>query len=439
MRVVKRTGLLMLIVMLMFISGTSMLFAKGTQEKQGAGGKKEAAAGKQVVNYWSRNGAPLGTVMGNMIKEFNKANPDVQVKMQIMTWGGEYYSKIRSSIMVGKAPEIFDVAVYAPAMFLKYVESYTADDLKQVGINTSDYLETTWKALNFGGKYYGIPIGVFPIGLFYNKDLFQKAGLDPAKPPTNRTEFIEYGKKLTQDTDGDGKIDQWGTMEVDWYNLVGWIWESFMVQNGGSLLNKDNTKATFDSKEGVEALDLYVDFIRKYKISPPPGNVPAAFASQKIAMSIDFIHGLSGFKGKVNFGVNRMPSFFNKRPHMSWSSMNIFLSPKGLRKDAGKWQATMKFVKWVMGTDFQKRFALEAGEMPSRLSAFDALKTDPLLGDIAGTLASSQIFFPPSIKDATQMFSIIADAMGQAFAGKGSSEKILADAAKRVDQVLAAQ
>ena len=151
-------------------------------------------------------------------------------------------------------------------MFLKYVDSYTKDELSQVGINTSDYLENAWNALKFDGKYYGIPIGVFPIGLFYNKDLFQKAGLDPAKPPTNKSQFIEYGKKLTKDTNGNGKIDQWGTMEVNWYNLVGWIWESFMVQNGGSLLDKDNTKATFDSKAGIEALNLYVDFVRKYKI-----------------------------------------------------------------------------------------------------------------------------------------------------------------------------
>ncbi len=430
----KALGILFLAVVLMFSAGT-MLFAGGEGEE----GAEETGSAKQVVNYWSRNGGPLGTVMETMVQEFNAANPDIEVKLQVMTWGGEYYSKVRSAIMVGEAPEIFDVSVYAPAMFLKYVESYTEDDLRQAGIDISEYAQSAWNALKFDGRYYGVPIGLFPIGLYWNKDMFAEAGLDPNAPPTNASEFIEYGKALTKDTDGDGEIDQWGTIEVNWYNLVAWIWESFLVQNGGSLLNEDNSKAAFNTQAGIDALNLYVDFVRKYKISPLPGDAPEAFGTGKVGMIIDFAHGLAGFKSRegLNFGITRMPAFFSERPNMSWSSMNIFLSPKGLRKDAGKWNATMTFIGWIMGTDFQTRFAEGAGELPSKMDAFEALNSDPYLADVAAAIAEGLIFFPPSVVDATEIFTVMGDSMGQAFAGESSVEEVLAEAEKQVNQILA--
>ncbi|NOY07475.1 MAG: ABC transporter substrate-binding protein [Spirochaetes bacterium] len=441
MRGIKRAGILMLAVVLMFAFSTSVLFAKGTQEKQkAAAGKKEAApAGKVVVNYWSRKTGSDGDVFSEFIKGFNTANPNIEVKMQVLPWG-EYYGKVRASILTGNAPEVFDVSVYSPPMFLKYVESFTKEDFTKAGINMADYAASAWEAVKFNGKYYGFPDGIVPLGFYYNPVLFKAAGLNPSTPPKNLKEFVEQGKKLTKDTNGDGKINQWSIIMTDNNMMRTWFWESILDQNGKSLLNADKTKANFNNKAGLDAINVFLDMSRKYGIAPKvPGNSGNAFITKLAAMDFDGVWTRKMFKDKITFATAPMPQLGSVKPAI-WSSMDIFLFPKGYRtKNPAKWEATMSFAKWVMSKKFQLEYTKAAGQLASRLDALNdpELRADPHVNGFLEEVSSGMVVYAPALKTTQEIYGVISESLAAVFAGKLSAEKALAQSEKQVNQILA--
>lgn len=394
------------------------------------------AADKVVVNYWSRKAGPDHAIVEEMVEQFNKTHPGIEVKFQVMPWGAAYYSKIRSSILAGNPPEIFDVAVYAPPMFRQHVESFSKQELEAMGIQERDHLWTAMEPVRFDDRYYGISLGMLPLGLYYNKDLFSRAGLDPEKPPRNLAEFVECGKKLTKDTNGDGKVDQWGFMVGKTANPNLWIWESILVQNGGSLFNKEKTKAAIHSKAGLEALNIMLDFSRKYKISPPTlSDSAAAFVAKKVGMFIGGIWMVPSFKKKVPSSAAAPVPQFGSRTPAAWSSMDIYLYPKGKRKETKKWKATMTYSQWVAGAEGQKFYAQFF--LPTRLETLKspAIQADPYMSRFAA--GSGNLFFPPAHPSTQEIYDITWNAIQGAFAGTLTAEKALAQAEEQANKVLA--
>jgi multiple sugar transport system substrate-binding protein len=396
------------------------------------------AAEKQTLNYWSRSQGPDDLIKIKMIDEFNRTHPGIEVKVQFMTWGGSYYGKTRSAILAGNPPELFDVAAYAPLLFKGNVETFSAEELEQeMGIKLSEHVASAWDVLRIEGRYYGTVLSVLPMALYYNKDMFKEAGLDPEKPPRNLKEFVEYGKKLTKDKDGDGTIDQWGFVVGKTLNPNFWIWESILVQNGGFLLNDDKTKANFNNKAGLDALNLLLDFGRKDKIAPPTlaDTVPlASFAAKKAAMAIGGIWQIPGFrKLKLPFGTAPLPQY-GARP-AAWASVDSYFFPKGMRKDAKKWKAIMTYAGWVSGPegqDFYSRMFL-----PTMLKVVNgpATQDDPHFGPIAKGVGDT--YFPPSTKATQKIYGIVWSSLEGALAGKLSAAEALATAEEQTNMVLA--
>jgi multiple sugar transport system substrate-binding protein len=393
------------------------------------------AGDKVTVNYWSRKAGPDHAIVEKMVDQFNRTHEGIEVKFQVMPWGAAYYSKIRSSILAGSPPEIFDVAVYAPPMFRQYVESFSKQELEEMGINEGNHLWKAMEPVKFDDRYYGISLGMLPLGLYYNKELFAKAGLDPEKPPRNLTEFVEYGKKLTKDIDGNGKIDQWGFMVGKTTNPNLWLWGSILVQNGGSLLNKNKTNAAINSKAGLDALNIMLDFSRKYKISPPMlTDSAASFVAKKVGMFIGGIWMVPSFKTKVPSSASAPLPQFGSESAAAWSSMDIYLFPKGKRKETEKWKAAMAYSKWVAGPEGQKFYAQFF--LPTRLETLKspAIQADPYMSRFAS--GSANLFFPPAHPATQEIYDITWSAIQGAFAGNLTAEKALAQAEEQANKVL---
>ncbi len=395
------------------------------------------AAEKPTVNYWSRKSGPDHIVVQKMVDFYNKVQSKAKVKVQFLTWGGAYYGKIRSSILSGNPPELFDVAAYAPPMFYNNVESFSADDLAKMGINVSDYVQSAWDVVKHKGKYYGTVNAILPLGLYYNKDMFKEAGLDPNKPPTNLDEFVAYAKKLTRDTNGDGKIDQWGTMLRNSMNSTLWEWEGTMVQNGGMLLNKEMTKANFNNKLGIDALNQMLDYSRKYKIAPTSlADAWKAFAAKKVAMIFSGPWMIRGFKGKVNFGTAMMPQFGSVRP-AAWASLDIYFFPKGMRKDKEKWKATMDYAGWVAGDEGMKFYAQMFVPTQLKMLKSPTITKDPYMAAFAKAAETGGIYFPQANKAMQEIYGVIWSSLQAAFAGKITPEEALSQAEEQTNIILA--
>ena len=81
-----------------------------------------------------------------------------------------------------------------------------------------------------GGKTWGIPFQRSTIVLYWNKDLFKEAGLDPNKPPANWDEMVEYAQKLTKG-DASGKVTQWG-VQIPSSGFPYWLFQGLTTENG---------------------------------------------------------------------------------------------------------------------------------------------------------------------------------------------------------------
>ena len=162
--------------------------------------------------------------------------------------------------------------------------------------------------------------------LYYNKDMFREVGLDPEKPPTNWDELIEYGKLLTRDVTGDGKVDEWGLTfplkadEGGVYYYITHLWQA-----GGELYNEDFTAVAFNDEFGEKAAQFWWDLLHEHEITPlaPPAQ---GFQTGRIAMELGTSARLAAHLEQVTFelGIAHMPSDEVKVTGLGGGNLAIF-------------------------------------------------------------------------------------------------------------------
>jgi sn-glycerol 3-phosphate transport system substrate-binding protein len=118
-----------------------------------------------------------------------------------------------------------------------------------------------------GGKTWGIPFQRSTVVLYWNKELFKEAGLDPNKPPASWAEMVDYAKKLTK-KDASGNVAQWG-VQVPSSGFPYWLFQGFTTQNNVILMNKEGTQTFYDHPAVIEALGFWVDLSRKHGVMKP--------------------------------------------------------------------------------------------------------------------------------------------------------------------------
>ncbi len=143
-------------------------------------------------------------------------------------------------------------------------------------------------------RFYGLPRFTSVNLLWYNKALFEAAGLDPEAPPKTWEEFVDYCKKTTYDSDGDGKIDKWGVVMSFGTPYGATIqWELLLYLNGGQMFDDDNN-ILFNGPEGVQALTMLRELFDLGVVEPSSLSNPGGweqghvFTEGHTAMTIDW-------------------------------------------------------------------------------------------------------------------------------------------------------
>ena len=224
-----------------------------------------------------------------IVNSFHAAEPRITVKVTVSDWE-PYWDKLQTLLAGGAAPDVFamdgplfpdyagrdvllDLSSYIQA------ESYPLSSLADLAVKdfaTSD------------GRQMGLPRDLNVIALFYNKKMFDAAGIPYPDDSWDWNKLIEVGKKLTLDKNKDGKIDQWGlyTETTDMENY----WSSLVWQNGGDILAPDGKTTVLDSPGATGGLQFLQDLIWKHKVVPDPAlfaETGDAFEQGKAAMEIN--------------------------------------------------------------------------------------------------------------------------------------------------------
>jgi len=310
-----------------------------------------------------------------IVKTFTDANPSITVNVTVSDWE-PYWAKLQTGLAGGAAPDVFamdgplgpdyqtrdallDLTPYVQA------ENY---DLGQLDANAVKDFTTA------DGGQFGLPRDLNVIALYYNKKMFDEAGVPYPDGTWDWDKLVEVAHKLTKDTNGDGIPYQWGvyTETTDMENA----WSSLVWQAGGDILAPDGTKTALDTDQAAQGLQFLQDLIWKEKVLPDPAlfaETGDPFESGKAAMEIngswlvptDEAAGLEfGIaplpKGPVAQATSVNPTGAviykgTKSPDAAWALVKYLASPEAQEKIMAL-KASVPVNKEILSTTYASAF-----------------------------------------------------------------------------------
>ncbi|HEX8464243.1 MAG TPA: ABC transporter substrate-binding protein [Abditibacterium sp.] len=393
-----------------------------------------APNGPIVLNFWNGFTGPDGKAMDKMVGQFQKRNPGIEVRMQTIPWG-TYYDKLTLSLAYGGAPDVFVMH----AGRLPEFESF--DTLQPLGklyaatpaLSEKSFAPVPWRATFYQGKQYALPLDVHPIGLYFNTKLFKAAGIvdarGQAKAPRTFDEFLDAAKRLTKDTNGDGRPDQWGFV-FTWQRTN---WLSIAGQFGARILSDDGKKCLLESPQNLRALHLMHDLIYKYHVAPKPEGVDAwlAFRQGKVGMALEGVYMLSSLEEQkgLEFAGAPVPQFGPQRA--AWGGSHLLCQPKGISDEHSR--AAWKLMRFL--SDDSLIWA-KAGQVPARsnLRASPQFRAMKVQTQFATQLPFVQ--YEPLHPKSNAIFPLIEPGIEAVMLDLATPEEAMRDATRRVNQVL---
>lgn len=407
----------------------------GCASRSSNSGSGRTADGKVLLNFWNGFTGPDGHAMEKMVTRFHKANPDIQVRMQVIPWG-TYYDKLTLALAYGGAPDVFVMHAGRLPEFQAFdtlqplTEWYASS---QPTLSEKYFAPVPWRATFYQGKQYALPLDVHPIGLYYNTRLFKQAGVvnarGQAKPPRTWDEFLAAAKRMTKDTNGDGRTDQWGFVftwqRTNWLTIAG--------QFGATILSPDGTQSTLDSPQNLQALQMMHDLIYKHKVAPKPEGVDAwlAFRQGKVGMALEGIYMLSSLEEQkgLEFAAAPVPQFGPVKA--AWGGSHLLCMPRGI--SAQQAQAAWKFMKFL--SDDSLIWA-RAGQVPARVDLQRSPEFQAM--DVQSQFATQlpHVQYEPLHPKSNAIFPLIEPGVEAVLLDIATPEAAMRDVTRRVNQVL---
>ncbi|NLS03913.1 sugar ABC transporter substrate-binding protein [Rhizobium sp. P32RR-XVIII] len=190
----------------------------------------------------------------NLVKDFNKLNNGIKVEYRQIQFD-DVVSEAMRAYSTGQAPDIIAVDNPEHALFSSRGAFLDLTDMisKSTIVKPENYFPGPLKSVMWDGKYYGIPKATNTIALYYNKDMFKAAGLDPNKPPQTWAELVEDAKKLTEPSKNvygitfSAKANEEGTFQfLPWAQMAGASYDS--INTDGAVKALEAWKQIIDEK-----------------------------------------------------------------------------------------------------------------------------------------------------------------------------------------------
>lgn len=425
--------------------GIFVLILSGCSNTSGTQGDSNSDVTEITLGFYSSGSADQK--MKEIISQFEEEHPGIKIKTQNAPYQ-QFFQKLDTQIAGGNAPDVW----LSDGVFVqKYAERGAAKDLTK-WIN-EDLNKDEYYGLDFNkgpeGKYWAVPQGIQIGALFYNRDMFDKAGVEYPDESWTWEDLKEAAAKLSIDTNGKtANESNFNTESVNQYGLTffniteGWM--PVLKSYGGGVLGEDLRKSVVDSPENKEAVKYIVDGMER-GIFTDPADLQAfqspmsPFPSQTAAMRIGiYARVLAANETGVNYDVTVLPKGpegerFSPVIANSWIISNDTSDKKA--KAAWKW---IKY--WVSQDDVQKQWAelgeavpvkksvaqsdmfLNSGDKPANKQAFlDSFEH-------AGTLDVNAVW--------SEWVKVMGDNLNKAFLNEVEVEKALEKSDKEVQKVL---
>ena len=302
-----------------------------------------------TVSGWTSTPAEDALVQQNL-QNFEKLHPNIHVHWTPFT--GDYPTKMRSLVASNNVPDVFYLQ---PGMSSEYISSgkllnlspYMARDK----VSANDYYAALLNPfVCTSGQVYGLPKDWNSLGVFYNKQMFQAAGLSAPSANWTYSDLQNDAQKLTKNPGSPNSV--YGiVLSADLSR-----WGAFLLAEGGTVLSKDGTQATFNNQTAVNALNYYASFF-KNNTGALPTTVGApwngdAFGKQRAAMVIEggwLIPYMASTYPNVQYGIAPMPIAPNgKRADLTFT--NAWSASASTPHPEAAWE----LIKYMTGSTVQE-------------------------------------------------------------------------------------
>ena len=341
----------------------------------------EEEVGVVEIDFWHSMGGDLGGIaIPEMANNFNASQSQCFVEPIYQGSYDDALNKLRASLQTGETPAVMqlydigtrlmvDLDVITPVQQFIDRDNYDVSDLEP---NVLAYYTVE-------GQQASMPFNTSTPMLYYNKDMFEAAGLDPDNPPRTFDEITEAARLLTQ-TDDAGNVTVSGIS----MSIYGWFFEQLLAVSGGYYVNNGNgrdalaTEATFNSPEGVAILEWWKGMYDEGLMGDygrVNADVRTAFYAEQTAMFVDSTAVLRGamdtVAGKFEIGTAYLPrpneeAFENSGTIIGGGSLWVISDSPPEAQDCA-WE----FIKFQAAPDQQAYWHTMSGYFPIRLTAYD--------------------------------------------------------------------
>ena len=432
----KRLMKLGLIMLAMLIgSCTSTASTQEVEQPQTQEEIEETTPAEPVtLTFWHQYDKANAEMIDELVAEFNQANPDIQVEVVVQPSYDEYKTLLQTSILSGTLPDVATVdLIWVPWLVstdsVEVLDEYISSDSE---FDIDDFYPLQLEYDNIGGNRYALPMSANNMQVIWNKDLFEQAGLDPEVAPTTWEEMQAYAEQC-QDLDN-------GIVGFEFYTQptgegITWQFQVWLWAAGGEFLNEDNTKAAFNTPEGLAALTYVSDMLQGNGSIPGPWG---AFGEGKACMQLDG-SWLFGYRSDAPFdwGVALVPA-----PEGGSSATNTGGERILMFSESENKEAVWKFIKFMTSSDVQLRWDMATGFMPVRKSVGENSEylswineTEPRMLPFVEGMQYAYT------RPATPLYNEISDAFSReiqnAFLGLATPSEALSAAEEAVNAILA--
>ncbi len=401
------------------------------------GGK--TAGGPVTISFMAWGAPEELAVWQQIVDDFQVAKPNIKVNVEVADWDS-YWEKLKTLLAASTPPDVF--AMDAP-LYLDYQSRGVLLNLQPYIDKSAGFLDgfypVTLQAYKLDDGYYGMPRDFQTIVLFYNKDMFDKAGI--AYPNSNWTydDLRTAAKSLTLDKNGDGTIEQWGLwtdlwdMELFWSEAI-WSW-------GGEVINGDHTKTLLGEPAARDAWQFAYDMMFTDK-SMPDANTSGQYGGDLFQ---------AGIAAMTTIGHWAVPGYATTE--FKWDVAPMPTSPTGGRvtsvnsagfvaaKASKNPDAAWEFIKYCLSEAGQKRLT----ELGLAIPVLKSVAESPVFLKQTMVNINQQAFLDslefarmkPVFKGYEEWSAAVGDGMAPIWLGEADLNPTLDEVIPTADEVLA--
>lgn len=375
-------------------------------------------------------------IFNELVDKFNQQQPDIQLEALYIGQPDGQLPKILASVVNGQPP---DMLWFVPQLTgqlaqldaLLPLENWLNNSPLQPEIDPAMF-----SSMKLGEHIFSVPMATNNAAMFYRPSLFRQAGIE--KTPETWDELKTVAKKLTQDFNQDGVIDQYGLfLSLGKGEWTVFAWLPFIYNAGGSLLQ--GNKPNLVNEGNIAALDFGADLVKSQlaMLSPPErGYELDNFLREKAAMQITGPWTLAQLKASnIDYDVFPIPYKVKKAAVIGGENLFVF------KTDTAREQACLKFLEYVLSEEFQTTWALKTGYLPVNLKSQQSpeyqkfVAENPVLKVFLEQMKFA--YSRPIIPKYTRLSENLGRAIEACLLGKKTAQQALTESQKRLDLIFA--